>query len=133
MLVLAGEKIVDVAVRLGPLGAEHAERCVLHRGDLLWLPRGTPHQATNAPSGAVHAAIGLLHLVEENTRLVRARDADSPSLSPGAWHLLAPAFAEATRDALARWRRPATQPYRGARDLSELVSHALEETSHAPA
>ena len=133
MLALAGEKIVDVAARLGPRGPEREERVVLRAGDALWLPRGTPHQAANGPSGAVHAAIGLLHLVEDGNALVRARDADAPSLSPGGWHLLPPARAEATRTALTRWRPGAPPLYPRIRDLTDLVVQAIEEDIHAPA
>ncbi|MCP1337740.1 JmjC domain-containing protein [Futiania mangrovi] len=133
MLVLTGEKILDVAARLGPRGPESAERVVLRAGDALWLPRGTPHQAANGPSGAVHAAIGLLHLVEDGNALVRARDADSPSLSPGAWHLLPPALAVVTRAALDSWRPGRAQAPAPPGDLSELVVRALKEDIHAPA
>jgi bifunctional lysine-specific demethylase and histidyl-hydroxylase MINA len=118
ILQLEGSKTWSVYERDGPLPSPGADggahtpaagpelEVTLAPGHLLYLPRGTPHQARTGDEGSVHLTVGLYAATWENLLVaaVKRMAASDPALRqslPGRW-LDDPAAARAVADRC-RW------------------------------
>lgn len=105
VIQLAGTKIFWMANAWHLARPMDAVAVSLQAGDVLWLPRGIPHAASNAAGGSLHIALGLLHLGEVAPgQWAWTKNSDTPSLSPGHPLLLPRHHMALTAKALLDWR-----------------------------
>lgn len=128
---LAGSKRFALARDLIQGAPRNPEVLLLRAGDLLWMPRGTPHAVSSIVGGSVHASLGLLHLRAQAGAMVRVTDAQGETASPGHPALLVPDLLIPTLAFLVGWRPLRALPGRGQRLRPDLLGWIEGATLHA--